>query len=215
MKWYDKQKKSFAQQLSNTTEKKLPSQSLDDSTVTEEATSNLPLEETNQAVNTDLVGSSTVTQQSAFKEKEDLEENETIQEVIQAPLAPQSQPIAQMTILGNAIIQGNLISENDISLSGEVIGDVQCSKSLIIYGKVNGNIQCNECIIAENGFVKGSIIASTFESNGTLVGNATIKATSILSSTSKMRGDLKSNDVEIQKGAYLSGILTITKDLTF
>jgi cytoskeletal protein CcmA (bactofilin family) len=87
-------------------------------------------------------------------------------------------------------IKGDIVSESNIRLDGELVGDLTTTGKLVVgpTGKITGNIICS------NADIEGSI-------------NGTIKVDEFLylKATAVFKGDITTGKISIDKGAAFSG----------
>ncbi|MEF9920180.1 MAG: polymer-forming cytoskeletal protein [Erysipelotrichaceae bacterium] len=139
----------------------------------------------------------------------------------------------QATIIANgAIINGDICSDNDIIIYGNINGNVEGKANVQIYGEVKGNIKCEKGsfdhaivhgdIISSDSleFTKTSVIIGDIRANdilngGRIKGNLNVLGKTALKDTSAVVGDIKTGVIEIEKGAVLQGNLMIDKDVYF
>ncbi len=91
-------------------------------------------------------------------------------------------------------IKGNFTSTENIRVDGQIIGDVDCKKRLVI--GVEGNVEGN--VKAAEGTVQGSII-----------GDIIVTGMILLTSTAKLDGKLHAQKMEIEEGAIINGEISI------
>jgi len=85
-------------------------------------------------------------------------------------------------------VQGNLASNGEIQVDGNVQGDIKC-KALIVGTK---------------GSVSGEVTAQTVRIHGAIRGE--VKANSVfLASTARMSGDIEHESLAIEPGAFMEG----------
>lgn len=114
------------------------------------------------------------------------------QQAAAQPLNPPSQTAGRgVSVISRALkITGQLESSEDIEILGEVEGDVRAATVRVGPGaKVRGTVTGDEVELA--GTVEGKIEARKV----------------VLTSTAHMSGDVIHQDVAIQSGAYVSGML--------
>lgn len=90
----------------------------------------------------------------------------------------------------SVIIQGDLISNDDMRIDGTVNGTINCS------GKI---------VIGNNGVVTGDVLCSELEISGSLTGNLQIQELLLLHANSSYRGDALVSRIHIEPGADFSG----------
>lgn len=89
-----------------------------------------------------------------------------------------------------SVITGNIISDNDFRIDGEVQGDMQCK------GKV---------IIGQTGLLKGKIVCVNAEIIGTVIGDIQVTDTITLRSTANFTGEIKTKILVVEPNAVLNG----------
>ena len=87
-------------------------------------------------------------------------------------------------------ITGDIISDGDIRIDGELTGNLQCSGRTVIgvTGKVNGEVSCKNADVS--GFMKGKMAVEQLLS---------------LKSSSKVYGEVQTAKISIEPGALFSG----------
>jgi cytoskeletal protein CcmA (bactofilin family) len=96
-------------------------------------------------------------------------------------------------------ITGELLSDGDIRIDGELSGNIESKGRLVIgaSGKVEGEIRCKSCEIA--GTHKGKLYISDLLS---------LKASSTVS------GDIVTGKLSIEPGAFFNGTCTMGDETT-
>jgi len=87
-------------------------------------------------------------------------------------------------------ITGDILSENNILIEGEIIGNISCK------GKVT---------IGNSGLVKGNITCFTSEIFGTIEGEIKVDDVLNLRDTSKIYGNIDTQKLKIDEGAFFEG----------
>jgi cytoskeletal protein CcmA (bactofilin family) len=105
----------------------------------------------------------------------------------------------------------------DFALIGKSVvikGDLSGSEDLYIDGVVEGNIELagNSLTIGPNGQVKASIKAKGVTISGKLEGNVNASDRLELRKTAIVMGDVATQRVSIEEGAYIKGKVDIQKD---
>ncbi len=87
-------------------------------------------------------------------------------------------------------ITGDIVSEGDIRIDGELTGNLNCSGRVVIgtSGKVTGEINCKNCEIS--GYLKGKLAIEQLLS---------------LKSSSQVLGDISTGKLSIEPAAIFSG----------
>ena len=102
----------------------------------------------------------------------------------------------------------------DFALIGKSVvikGDLSGSEDLYIDGKVDGTIELrgNNLTIGPNGQVKASVIAKGVTIAGNLEGNINATDRLELRKTAVVLGDVATQRVSIEEGAYIKGKVDI------
>ena len=93
-------------------------------------------------------------------------------------------------ILSGTEITGDIISDSNLLIEGEIIGNVSCS------GKV---------IVGTSGKIKGNLVCVNAEIDGAMDGELTIENLLVLHSTARIKGDIQTLKLNIEEGAYFEG----------
>jgi cytoskeletal protein CcmA (bactofilin family) len=95
----------------------------------------------------------------------------------------------------------------NIILSGtEITGDIVSNSNLLIEGEVNGNISCSGKVqIGTSGKIKGNLVCVNADVEGALDGELTIENLLILRSTARIKGDIQTLKLNIEEGAFFEG----------
>ena len=103
------------------------------------------------------------------------------------------------TLVGtDSIITGNLTFRHGCHVAGVVKGDVMAAS-----GKKT------ELTVAQGGRVEGNAQAARMLIHGTVVGDLCCSGTISLSSSGRVQGSIEYAEIEIEKGAIISGSLTM------
>ena len=95
-------------------------------------------------------------------------------------------------------IMGDMNSEGDIRIDGELTGNVKCTGRLVIgtTGKVTGDINCKNCEIS--GWLKGKL---------------NIEQMLNLRSSANVTGDIYTEKLSIEPGSVFSGSCTMSPEM--
>ena len=87
-------------------------------------------------------------------------------------------------------ITGDIVSDGDIRIDGELTGNLQCSGRMVIgiSGKVNGEVSCKNADVS--GYIKGKMLVDQLLS---------------LKSSCKVYGEVQTGKISIEPGAIFSG----------
>jgi len=101
-----------------------------------------------------------------------------------------------LNIIGSGTsVQGDLISEGDIRVDGNISGNVN-AKSRLVIGEasvVEGNVQARHAVIS-----------------GKVIGNLSVAETLLLKPTAFIEGDITTDKIIIESGAQFNGKCTMT-----
>lgn len=126
------------------------------------------------------------------------------------------------------IINGNIASESNTYVYGMVIGDITCNGHLYIAGTVTGTINAdslivnsgrvngsitvkNKVTIEDNSEMHGDIVANILNTNGFIDGNINANEV-VLLSKAVVNGDIYYQNLAIETGAKLKGIVNIINE---
>jgi cytoskeletal protein CcmA (bactofilin family) len=100
------------------------------------------------------------------------------------------------SILSNNIkVMGEIKSEGEVHIDGQLVGDIQCD---ILH-------------IGVNGMVKGKIRANTLRVSGAVEGRIIVTSV-FLASTARIVGDVFHESIAIEPGAFVNGICRHRED---
>ncbi|MDR1754754.1 MAG: polymer-forming cytoskeletal protein [Eubacterium sp.] len=134
----------------------------------------------------------------------------------------------EITVISkNTVVNGNIRSFANMSIDGDIKGDVETTKDIDLNGKIVGNITCNNAEmhisqIQGNVRMKGHIemgrdtlligdIVSTFARlNGKVKGNIDVAGKAELKSDSVVFGDISASTITVDDGAIIQGYVSTT-----
>jgi len=95
---------------------------------------------------------------------------------------------------------------NHIVQGTEINGDLISDSNVLIDGEMNGNISCSgKVIIGSTGKVKGNLVCVHGEIQGSVDGEVTVEGLLTLTSTARIQGDIQTAKLVIQEGAIFEG----------
>lgn len=96
-------------------------------------------------------------------------------------------------------INGDVISDGDFRIDGELVGNIESKGRLVIgiSGRIEGEIKCRSCEIA-----------------GTQTGRLFVSELLSLKASSSVTGDILTNRLSIEPGAYFAGTCMMSDDST-
>lgn len=149
--------------------------------------------------------------------------------------APRSAPVPQRSDEGNEItiiskntmIDGNIRSFADMSVDGDIRGDVETTKNIDLNGKIVGSVTCNNALmhtaqVQGNVRMKGNVVMkrdtlligdlmSTYaEINGKIKGNLDIVGKAELRGDAVIFGDISASTITVEDGAIIQGYVSTT-----
>jgi len=95
---------------------------------------------------------------------------------------------------------------NHIVQGTEINGDLVSDANVLIDGEMNGNISCSgKVIIGATGKIKGNLVCVHAEIQGAVDGEVTVEGLLTLTSTARIMGDIQTAKLVIQEGAIFEG----------
>lgn len=122
----------------------------------------------------------------------------------------------------DTIVTGNITTNSDLTVLGQVKGDIAAKGHIYVCGAVDGQITCDSIamsactvegnIIAQTGIIQdadstlvGDVQAQNLTAAGKIVGNVTADNCISLKSTAVIIGNLNFRDLSVEQGAVLRG----------
>jgi len=102
-------------------------------------------------------------------------------------------------ILSGTEFTGDIVSDSNIQIEGDIIGNVSCS------GKV---------LITSSGKLKGNLVCVNAEIDGTVHGELTVENLLTMRSTARIKGDIQATKLTIEEGAYFEGACVMKSPMT-
>lgn len=99
------------------------------------------------------------------------------------------------TLAAGTLVKGNITTETDFRLDGQVEGDVSCD------GKI---------VLGPKGRVTGNIISQNAEILGEVDGSVRVGEKLVLKSTGNINGDVFVKSLEIEPGARFNGVCSMS-----
>ncbi|MFD0988275.1 bactofilin family protein [Methyloligella solikamskensis] len=84
-------------------------------------------------------------------------------------------------------------------------GEISGPEKIVVEGIVEGDITAGSLHIGPNGSVKGNVVATEADVEGTLSSNVDIKDFLLLRSTGRVEGQIRCGDFQVERGAVLAG----------
>ncbi|WP_423129479.1 bactofilin family protein [Gaoshiqia sp. Z1-71] len=103
----------------------------------------------------------------------------------------------------------NEISSQEINLIGKgtsITGDIHSEGDIRIDGELNGNLKClGRVVVGDTGKVSGEIHCKNCEVSGYLKGKLVIEQLLSLKSSSKVHGEINTGKLSIEPGSVFTG----------
>ena len=134
----------------------------------------------------------------------------------------------ELTVISaNTIVDGNVRSFANMSIDGDIKGDVETTKDIELNGRIVGNITCNNAnmIVSQvqgNVLLKGNVeigrdtlligdLTSGFASiNGKVKGNVEIAGKAEFRADAVIFGDISASTITVDDGAIIQGYVSTT-----
>jgi len=87
-----------------------------------------------------------------------------------------------------------------------IVGNISTEGEIQIDGQLEGDIVCRRLLIGESGRVTGEITAETTQVHGEVIGKITARAV-VIARAGRIAGDIIHDSIEIEAGAQLEGRL--------
>ena len=161
-----------------------------------------------------------------------VQENENIEDSSFAlPIEPVIMKEKKLsTIQKDTKIIGNIITEGNLAIYGEVKGNIDCEGSLHIYGSIDGNIKAIQIILEDciyygnvdceeltlnhvNSTVHGNVTANNVTSSGKIKGNVSASNHLKLASKGAILGDIVAKTISFEEGAVVQGKIVMNQEV--
>lgn len=95
---------------------------------------------------------------------------------------------------------------NVIVEGSKVIGDMITESNLRIDGEVKGNVSsASKVVIGKNGNILGNLTCADADIEGTIRGILKVDSLTILRETAKIEGEITTSKLQVEEGAQFSG----------
>ncbi|CAA7617702.1 polymer-forming cytoskeletal protein [Magnetospirillum sp. UT-4] len=85
-----------------------------------------------------------------------------------------------------------------------IVGDIITQGEMQIDGQVEGDITCHKLVVGEGAVISGAVTAETVKVHGTLSGRVNA-GTIVIARSAKVVGDINHDSLEIEAGAEIEG----------
>jgi len=143
-----------------------------------------------------------------------------------APPPPSPPPVAQTPVLEpkkemkpvSSMPVGRLDAESrggtaNIGKAVRINGDIHSEEDLYVDGNIQGKVEAlkNKVVVGPNGLVQGAIQAREVVLHGRLTGNVLASERAEIKKEARLEGDVNSARIMIEDGAYIKGKIEIVK----
>lgn len=103
------------------------------------------------------------------------------------------------TMASSTTVKGDILTDNDFRLDGQVEGNVTCSGKLVIGPK---------------GKVTGKVVSDNAEIMGEIDGSIVVKAKLVLKASAVIKGDIQTQTIEIEPNARFNGTCVMAGEVS-
>ena len=104
---------------------------------------------------------------------------------------------------------------NKILSGTEITGDIVSDSNLLIEGEIIGNVSCSgKVFVGTSGKIKGNLVCVNAEIDGAMDGELTIENLLVMRSTARIKGDIQATKLTIEEGAYFEGSCVMKSPMT-
>ena len=201
--------------LSQAVNELVPSEELEEETVSEVSDAEALLEAAEAEFEEELEAKNQENEEVAVQEKETISMDAV--EDAAAALDEVS------TIMRNVVVNGDIEAEGSLDLFGAVNGNIKILGKLNVTGKITGNSEAVEVYaqsanvvgditshgsvkIGNDSVIRGNIYATSAVIAGAVKGDIDVKGPVILDASAIVMGNIKSKSVQINNGAVIEGL---------
>lgn len=95
---------------------------------------------------------------------------------------------------------------NKIVAGTEINGDLTSDSNIHLEGEVNGNVSCaGRVVIGSSGKINGNLVCVHAEIEGAMEGQLMVENLLVLRSTARIKGDIQTMKLHIEEGAFFEG----------
>ena len=88
----------------------------------------------------------------------------------------------------------------------EISGDLTSDANILLEGQVNGNVSCaGRVIIGTSGKINGNLVCANAEIEGAMEGQLMVENLLVLRETARIKGDIQTMKLHIEEGAFFEG----------
>ncbi|MEN9743610.1 MAG: hypothetical protein RLZZ65_1415 [Bacteroidota bacterium] len=109
-------------------------------------------------------------------------------------------------IFGGSHQSDNTDKLNKIVAGTEINGDLTSDSNIHLEGEVNGNVSCaGRVVIGSSGKINGNLVCVNAEIEGAMEGQLLVENLLVLRSTARIKGDIQTMKLHIEEGAFFEG----------
>ncbi len=95
---------------------------------------------------------------------------------------------------------------NRIIAGTEINGDLTSDTNILLEGEVNGNVSCaGRVVIGTSGKINGNLVCLNAEIDGAMDGKLMVENLLVLRATARIKGDIQTMKLHIEEGAFFEG----------
>ena len=162
------------------------------------------------------------------KGNEPMAEKNTIRksDAVVVPSAAKPKAAAASYLAPGTVLEGNLRSEGDIEVAGEIRGNITTDGTVVLRSNLQGNITANNLNLAgcsligdvnakdtvsidQHSKIEGNVVAKELLCSGHIIGDLTVGENMVLESTAKVTGNIVTGTIAVMKGAVIKGGMEI------
>lgn len=93
-------------------------------------------------------------------------------------------------LVEGSLVKGDMITDSNLRIDGEVLGNVQVSSKVVI---------------GKTGKITGDLICGSADIEGTIKGALNIESLLVLRATAVIQGEISTSKLQVEEGANFSG----------
>ena len=118
-------------------------------------------------------------------------------------------------IFGSSQQPDNTDRINRIIAGTEINGDLTSDSNILLEGEVNGNVSCaGRVIVGTSGQINGNLGCVNAEIDGAMDGQLMVENLLVLRSTARIKGDIQTMKLHIEEGAFFEGACVMRAGLS-
>ncbi|MFM6964657.1 MAG: polymer-forming cytoskeletal protein [Sphingomonadales bacterium] len=118
-------------------------------------------------------------------------------------------------IFGSSQQPDNTDRINRIIAGTEINGDLTSDSNILLEGEVNGNVSCaGRVIVGTSGKINGNLVCVNAEIDGAMDGQLMVENLLVLRSTARIKGDIQTMKLHIEEGAFFEGACVMRAGLS-